>query len=177
MKRWMMLFGLACLAAACGNEQEVVFYSVTYPVVRLGAYVTLAAQPVDPEAPDDADADDTEAREQALAAEVLAEAPVEAGGSYRLDYSRYNGGTLTVIPAAGAGAIAGEFVKEPGSAQLEMAYDQHVYTCDISSYTSDDGIRCVLLTVDLTEIYQARYPDAGILRVQRSEYTATPVNQ
>ena len=173
MKRLFVFLCLACLATACGEEKEVVFYSVTYPVTKIDAIVSIAAaDPGTEEAPEDPDV-----AEAALAAEVVAQAPVQAGGSYRLDYSRYNGGMLTVVPAPAASAVTGEFVKEPGTTQLQLAFSGTTYSCEIGSYTTEEGRRCVLLTVDLTEACQERDPDARIQQVLRLEYTSTPVNQ
>ena len=170
MKRLVALLSLAAAATACGEDSDV-FYSVTYSVVRVEAAVTLAGtgEGETAEDPDDA-------RIEALEAEVLAEAPVAAGGSYRLDFTVFNGGALTVVPAPETAPVTGEFFKEPGTTQLQLAFDQQRYTGDLNSYYTEDHDRCVLLLVDLTERYQALYPDAGITFVQRREYTSTPVH-
>lgn len=166
MKRLFALVCLSCLAAACGGgDEEIVFYTVDYPVTELDVNVSL---------PGSADDEEREALIGQITAEVLAEAPVQPGGSYRLDFLRYNGGTLTVLSDPAGAPETGEFVKEPGAAQLQFLFGAFDYTCTVSSYLSDEGPRCVLLTVDLTERYQERYPDAGLTRVQRREYTATP---
>ena len=167
MKRLVALLAIACTAAACGGDSEVLFYSVDYPVVRVEAVVTLAA------AGDEGDETEQAARIEALAAEVMAEAPVAAGGSYRLDFTRFNGGPLTVVATPDAVPVTGEFVKEPGTTQLQLAFGETSYTCSLGSYTSEERTRCVLLLVNLTERYQERYPEAGITSVQRREYTST----
>ena len=46
------------------------------------------------------------------------------------------------------------------------------YTCTVSTYKAEDGTSKALLTVDLTEEYKALYPDAGITKAVRKEYTS-----
>ena len=196
MKRLFAFLWIALLTGACA-EKEVIFYSVTYPVTQVEAVVTLT--PPDPEDPEDSEDSDTpetpdsgdegeipeapgEAETRAetpseadrIAAAVVAEAPVQAGGWYRLDFKLYNGGPLTVAPTAEGMPFAGEFVKEPGTTQLQFAYDERSYTYDLASYLSETEQRCTVLVIDVTAEWQERYPEAGILRVQRREYTSTP---
>lgn len=111
-----------------------------------------------------------------IQAEVLAEAPVQAGGSYALDFTRYNRGPLTVDTAAEAGTVPGAFFKEPGATEIRFLFLELDYTAALSSYTDTDGVRKVLLTVDLTEEFQKRYPESDITKVVRREYTSTPAN-
>lgn len=111
-----------------------------------------------------------------IQAEVLAEAPVQAGGSYALDFTRYNRGPLTVDTAAAAGTVPGAFFKEPGATEIRFLFLELDYTAALSSYTDTDGVRKVLLTVDLTEEFQKRYPETDITKVVRREYTSTPAN-
>lgn len=111
-----------------------------------------------------------------IQAEVLAEAPVQVGGRYVLDFTRYNRGPLTVDTASGAGTVQGAFFKEPGATEINLFFLEGTYACTLSSYRDTDGISKVLLTVDLTDIYQQRYPSAGLTRVVRMEYTSTPSN-
>ena len=111
-----------------------------------------------------------------IQAEVLAEAPVQAGGSYALDFTRYNRGPLTVDTAAEAGTVPGAFFKEPGATEIRFLFLELDYTAALSSYTDTDGVRRVLLTVDLTEEFQKRYPETDITKVVRREYTSTPAN-
>ena len=111
-----------------------------------------------------------------IQAEVLAEAPVQAGGSYALDFTRYNRGPLTVDTAAEAGTVPGAFFKEPGATEIRFLFLELDYTAALSSYTDTDGVRKVLLTVDLTEEFQKRYPETDITKVVRREYTSTPAN-
>ena len=111
-----------------------------------------------------------------IQAEVLAEAPVQAGGSYALDFTRYNRGPLTVDTAAEAGTVPGAFFKEPGATEIRFLFLELDYTAALSSYTDTDGVRKVLLTVDLTKEFQKRYPESDITKVVRREYTSTPAN-
>ena len=111
-----------------------------------------------------------------IQAEVLAEAPVQAGGSYALDFTRYNRGPLTVDTAAEAGTVPGAFFKEPGATEIRFLFLELDYTAALSSYTDTDGVRRVLLTVDLTEEFQKRYPESDLTKVVRREYTSTPAN-
>lgn len=111
-----------------------------------------------------------------IQAEVLAEAPVQAGGSYALDFTRYNRGPLTVDTAAEAGTVPGAFFKEPGATEIRFLFLELDYTAALSSYTDTDGVRRVLLTVDLTKEFQKRYPETDLTKVVRREYTSTPAN-
>lgn len=111
-----------------------------------------------------------------IQAEVLAEAPVQAGGSYALDFTRYNRGPLTVDTAAEAGTVPGAFFKEPGATEIRFLFLELDYTAALSSYTDMDGVRRVLLTVDLTKEFQKRYPETDITKIVRREYTSTPAN-
>lgn len=111
-----------------------------------------------------------------IQAEVLAEAPVQAGGSYALDFTRYNRGPLTVDTAAEAGTVPGAFFKEPGATEIRFLFLELDYTAALSSYTDTDGVRKVLLTVDLTKEFQKRYPETDLTKVVRREYTSTPAN-
>ena len=46
------------------------------------------------------------------------------------------------------------------------------HVCAVSAYKAEDGTSKTLLTVDLTEEYQALYPEAGITKAVRREYTS-----
>ena len=193
MKRLIAyLFLTAALLAAggCGDDSEV-FYSIAYPVVRIEAEVTLP-EPEEPSTGEDSgsegtdgtvDSGTTDGTEEPvdplvaqIQAEVLAEAPVQAGGSYALDFTRYNRGPLTVDTAAEAGTVPGAFFKEPGATEIRFLFLELDYTAALSSYTDTDGVRKVLLTVDLTEEFQKRYPESDLTKVVRREYTSTPAN-
>lgn len=114
---------------------------------------------------------DTEALVEAIRAAVLSEAPVAAGGSYRLDFNRADGGDLYVTAAAGAEPVAGSFTKIPASTELTFAYGDHTYTAHLSHYTDGGGPSRVRFAVDLTALYRERYGIESGLRVVRYEYT------
>lgn len=232
MKRYAyLLWALApLLAAACGDNSEV-FYSVSYPIVRIDASVKGA----DSTTPDDggtsgsedgtsgsegtdgttgtddgtgsipdgtangsgtvsdgtgtdsdSDSDtgsgsDSGTEEPVgnplydqIAAEIVAQAPVKAGGSYRLDFSKYNRGRAPIDTASDAGQVVGIFIKEPGADKIRFYFLEQDYICSISSYKDEKGRDMTRFTVDLTAEYQERYPDAGITEALRVEYTSTP---
>lgn len=107
-----------------------------------------------------------------LREEVLAAAPVQAGGVYTLDFKYADSGRLTVRPAAGAETVSGGFMKQPGATAISFYFGEQAYTCTVTAYTSEEGLRQALLTVDPTAEYQARYPDTKITQVLRKEYTS-----
>ena len=100
-------YGTACLlllAAACGDDSDA-FYTAVYPVVRVEAEITLPApepgptDPTDPTNPTDPTEPETKAGEnetdpvvERIREEIEAAAPVKAGGSYVLEFTKYNGG-------------------------------------------------------------------------------------
>lgn len=108
-----------------------------------------------------------------IEAEIIAAAPVAAGGSYTLYFSTYNAGRLEVITAADAAMAAGVFGKEPGQSSIEFIYSERDYVCTVSSYTDSEGVRKVLLAVDLTEEYRKLHPEVNITKAERLEYTST----
>lgn len=216
-----LLLAALPLANGCSDNSEV-FYSISYPIVRIEAQVTLPESEPTPEEPSTGEGTETggndgtgsgtgtdgtetgsggtgtgtgsgsgsdtgtgegEGTEEPvdplvaqIQAEVLAEAPVQVGGRYVLDFTRYNRGPLTVDTASEAGTVQGAFFKEPGASEINLFFLEDNYACTISSYRDTDGKYKVLLTVDLTEIYQQRYPSAGLTKVVRQEYTSTPSN-
>lgn len=202
---YLFLTAALLAAGGCGDDSEV-FYSIAYPVVRIEAEVTLPEpeEPEEPSTGEDSgsegtkgtdgtddsgstdgtvDSGTTDGTEEPvdplvaqIQAEVLAEAPVQAGGSYALDFTRYNRGPLTVDTAAEAGTVPGAFFKEPGATEIRFLFLELDYTAALSSYTDTDGVRKVLLTVDLTEEFQKRYPETDLTKVVRREYTSTPAN-
>lgn len=205
----VLLLAALPLANGCSDNSEV-FYSISYPIVRIEAQVTLPESEPTPEEPSTGEGTETggndgtgsgtgtgtgsgsgsdtgtgegEGTEEPvdplvaqIQAEVLAEAPVQVGGRYVLDFTRYNRGPLTVDTASEAGTVQGAFFKEPGASEINLFFLEDNYACTISSYRDTDGKYKVLLTVDLTEIYQQRYPSAGLTKVVRQEYTSTPSN-
>ena len=194
---------LAAALAACSEPSEV-YYSTRYEVTSLEAVVTLSDTPTEPENPDsgsgtaairpsaddetgDGSGDGSEGgsdggeNESPVIEEirnaVLAAAPVQAGGSYVLDYSEYNGGLLRVKSSAEGETLSGTFVKMPGSSEITFTYGEGVeYTATLSSYTTAEGARCARFTVDLTESYRTLYPDAGIESAVRYENTSHAAN-
>ncbi|WP_143260739.1 hypothetical protein [Alistipes sp. An116] len=211
-----LLLAALPLANGCSDNSEV-FYSISYPIVRIEAQVTRPESEPTPEEPSTGEGTETggndgtgsgtgtdgtetgtgtgsgsgsdtgtgegEGTEEPvdplvaqIQAEVLAEAPVQVGGRYVLDFTRYNRGPLTVDTASEAGTVQGAFFKEPGASEINLFFLEDNYACTISSYRDTDGKYKVLLTVDLTEIYQQRYPSAGLTKVVRQEYTSTPSN-
>lgn len=219
MKQFLasLLLAALFLAGGCGDDSEV-FYSISYPIVQIGADVILESEPEEPSTGEDsgsdgsqegsseedtagndasdgavtgsdgsdsssgsAGSDGSDGEEPAvdpliaqIQAEVAAEAPVQPGGYYTLDFTAYNCGPLTVDTATDSGATQGAFIKEPGASQITILYLNQVYEYTISSYTDTEGLRKVMLTLDLTEEFQKRYPEAAITKVVRNEYTSTP---
>ena len=199
MKRYAYLLWalLPLLAAACGDDSEV-FYSVSYPVVRVEASVKGPQAETPGEDDTTGGEDDTTGGEGSdgtgtdsgtdsgteepvgnplydqIAAEIVAQAPVKAGGSYRLDFSKYNRGRAPIDTATDAGQVVGIFIKEPGADKIRFYFLEQDYICSISSYKDEKGRDMTRFTVDLTAEYQERYPDAGITEALRVEYTSTP---
>ena len=161
--RYIAILILAAALAACGEKSEP-YYTTSYPVSRVEATGTLGPEP-EPE-PDPVI--------EAIRADVLAEAPVQAGGGYVLEFLYHNSGWLYITPAPDAAPITGSFNKEPDKPdQLRFFYEDADYTYAVSYY-SEEGKSLTLLTVDLTAKYQALYPTAGITKVERLEYTTHP---
>lgn len=77
------------------------------------------------------------------------------------------------MTAADAAMAAGVFGKEPGQSSIEFIYSGRDYVCTVSSYTDSEGVRKVLLAVDLTEEYRKLHPEVNITKAERLEYTST----
>lgn len=165
--KWLgCLFCMVCTAAGCADDSEV-FYTVEYPVTKVLAAVSISGDiPTESGLPSIPE----------LGAELFTSFdPVFAGGSYRLDYLRYNGGLLTIIPEAGVAPVVGTFVKEPGAMELQLNYGAESRSRKIEPYTGDDGKQYVLLIVDYTAEFQQRYPDGQYISgIAYEEYTSTP---
>lgn len=113
-------YGTACLlllaAAACGDDSDA-YYTAVYPVVRVEAEITLPTpepDPTDPTQPETkAGENETDPVAERIKAEIEAAAPVKAGGSYVLEFTKYNGGRLWIRQAAEADRVRGVFFKDP----------------------------------------------------------------
>lgn len=196
MKRLLYILTAALVASACGEEKNEIFYTISYPIVEVGAEVsieTTSSTPTPGEGGETGGSDTTggsgtenetgdgteeggQTEDPAVAeieAEIIAAAPVAAGGSYTLYFSTYNAGRLEVMTAADAAMAAGVFGKEPGQSSIEFIYSERDYVCTVSSYTDREGVRKVLLAVDLTEEYRKLHPEVNITKAERLEYTST----
>ena len=174
-------YGAAVLAAlllgAC-SESEV-FYTAVYPVVRVEAVVTVPSPEPEPEPEPtpESRADEggtTNPVIEEIEAGIVASAHVQAGGRYTLNFSKYNGGRAQIETATEAAA----FFKTPGTNEV-LIYcpePEAEYSFTLSTYQDTDGRTKTVLVTDLTETYQALYPDAGITKAERRSYTSTNAN-
>lgn len=160
MKRIASWFCLAGMLA-CNEAENEVFYTTNYPIERVEVSATLAAG-------------ETQLTQEQLQDEVLAAAPVKAGGRYRLDFSRFDGGELYVTPETDQTPIIGSFTKTPGTRILIFTYETITDTARISTWQSEEGVLLVKLAFDLTNQYKERYPNVAIEQVVREEYTTKP---
>lgn len=180
-------YGAAVLAAlllgAC-SESEV-FYTAVYPVVRVEAVVTVPSPEPEPE-PEPEPTPESRADEggttdpviEEIEAGIVASAHVQAGGRYTLNFSKYNGGRAQIETATEAGTVTAAFFKTPGTNEV-LIYcpePEAEYSFTLSTYQDTDGQTKTVLVTDLTETYQALYPDAGITKAERRSYTSTNAN-
>lgn len=107
--------------------------------------------------------------------DALAHAPMQAGGSYTLDYTEHDGGPLRVVPAPGAERISGRFEREPGAMEIRFIYGGKDYACALGSYDNERNEIRAVLTIDLTAHYQVLYPGERILQVRLRQYTSHTV--
>ena len=178
-------YGAAVLAAlllgAC-SESEV-FYTAVYPVVRVEAVVTVPSPEPEPEPEPtpESRADEggpTTPVIEEIEAGIVASAHVQAGGRYTLNFSKYNGGRAQIETATEAGTVTAAFFKTPGTNEV-LIYcpePEAEYSFTLSTYQDTDGRTKTVLVTDLTETYQALYPDAGITKAERRSYTSTNAN-
>ena len=178
-------YGAAVLAAlllgAC-SESEV-FYTAVYPVVRVEAVVTVPSPEPEPEPEPtpESRADEggtTNPVIEGIEAGIVASAHVQAGGRYTLNFSKYNGGRAQIETATEAGTVTAAFFKTPGTNEV-LIYcpePEAEYSFTLSTYQDTDGRTKTVLVTDLTETYQALYPDAGITKAERRSYTSTNAN-
>jgi len=113
-----------------------------------------------------------------IKAEIIASAQVQAGGGYTLNFSKYNGGRARIDTGTEAGTVIGAFFKAPGTSEI-LIYcpePETEYTFTLSTYQDTDGRTKTVLVTDLTEQYQAFYPDAGITKAERRSYTSANAN-
>lgn len=166
-----LLLSLLLCSAGCSEKVDV-FYSTDYPILRVDAAVTLLASD---EEQDEGQEGVLTAEEQALVealcATVLREAPVAAGGSYRLDFNRADGGNLYVSVEEGDEPVAGSFTKVPASSELTFEYAEMSYTARLSSY-DEEGRACVRFAIDLTDDYRERFGLEQVASIVRYEYTS-----
>ena len=178
-------YGAAVLAAlllgAC-SESEV-FYTAVYPVVRVEAVVTVPSPEPEPEPEPtpESRADEggtTNPVIEEIEAGIVASAHVQAGGRYTLNFSKYNVGRAQIETATEAGTVTAAFFKTPGTNEV-LIYcpePEAEYSFTLSTYQDTDGRTKTVLVTDLTETYQALYPDAGITKAERRSYTSTNAN-
>ena len=178
-------YGAAVLAAlllgAC-SESEV-FYTAVYPVVRVEAVVTVPSPEPEPEPEPtpESRADEggtTNPVIEEIEAGIVASAHVQAGGRYTLNFSKYNGGRAQIETATEAGTVTAAFFKTPGTNEV-LIYcpePEAEYSFTLSTYQDTDVRTKTVLVTDLTETYQALYPDAGITKAERRSYTSTNAN-
>ena len=163
MKRLLLMLVACFVLTACSDKEGAVFYTAHYPIKRVEVKLKLSA----------ADAE----REAALRQIVLQDAPVEAGGSYQLDFNRYDGGLIKVRKTASADPIEGTFTKMPAAKEMDFAFGEEAYTVQCAPYREEGSTQqLTMLTTDLTERYRTQLEDETILLVERVEYTAYPAN-
>lgn len=154
--KYLLCALLAVLMTGCDRSE--VFYSVRYDIVRVQVRIVT-------QTPDQTDNDDTSA---------VREVDLPGGGSYLLDYTRYDGGRLTVRASADAQPMTGEFDRQPAAKTLTFRYDGQETTCTIGRYTDEaSGTSCVMFSTDQTDRYRELYPDEYIVEATRHEYTST----
>ena len=113
-----------------------------------------------------------------IEAGIVASAHVQAGGRYTLNFSKYNGGRAQIETATEAGTVTAAFFKTPGTNEV-LIYcpePEAEYSFTLSTYQDTDGQTKTVHVTDLTETYQALYPDAGITKAERRSYTSTNAN-
>lgn len=170
-----MLLGLLPMIGTGCNDDSEIFYSVTYPIVRIEGVVTgTDTGGTNGTTGEDSDEPAENPLYTRIEAEVVAQAPVQAGGSYTLDFTKHNRGRAPIDTATEAGTVTGLFFKEPGVDSIRFYFLEYDYTCLRASYRDEEGNSLTRFTVDLTKEYTQRYPDAGITQVLRNEYTSTP---
>ncbi|MBR5464618.1 MAG: hypothetical protein IKU77_02340 [Alistipes sp.] len=160
MNRLWILFTALFLSTACSNKEGEVFYSAHYPVTEVDVRITLAATDV--------------ALEEEIRTRVLNEAPVTAGGCYRLDFNRFDGGLLYTQHHEGAEFVVSSFDKVPAAGELTFHFGEKSYIVTNGSYINEEGIECATFWVDLTEEFHLE--NESIQTVRRIEFTSHPIH-
>lgn len=161
MKQFVI--GLTALAMVACSKSEEVFYSTTYEITNVEVLVLYNSESEDY---------DPSLMEQ-IEAEVEAAAPVKAGGSYRLDFDRFDGGQLFVRRTAESEEEVGSFTKQPAARDITMEYADTSYVVTTQRYTTDeDTTPRTLFEVDLTDHYRRTTKNLALTRVLRNEYTS-----
>lgn len=159
MKRVIYLLLMAAMVVGCTKKEDA-FYTTRYEVVKLDANINLAAE--------------DEALEAEVLAWVIAQAPVQVGGSYRLDFNRFDGGKLTVMPSAEGEAIIGDFTKRPAAEVMTFRYGEQAYEVRSSFYRGEEDRTYDYLLIDQTEAAREALQNEAIEKVFRLEYTLHP---
>ena len=103
---------------------------------------TDPTDPTDPTNPTDPTEPETKAGEnetdpvvERIREEIEAAAPVKAGGSYVLEFTKYNGGRLRIRQTAEADRVRGIFFKDPGATDILVYCPEPAmkYTCAVSA--------------------------------------------
>lgn len=162
MKQLLYTLLAALLVSGCTKKEDT-FYTAHYPIVELEALINLAAE--------------NEAMEAEVEAWVLEHAPVQVGGSYRLDFNRFDGGTLTVKPTEKAEAIVGDFTKIPAATEMTFTYGEQSYVVRTSIYMGEDKVTYQSFLIDLTAAAREALQNEAIEQVLRLEYTLHPQQQ
>lgn len=139
-----LLAAVCCLSC---SKKEDFFYSTTYPVTAIEARASVG----------EGASEELTALVEQLKEEVVATAPVKAGGRYRLDFNRYDGGMLTVHPSEKGEAVKGSFTKQPAASTMDFSYGEENYTVRSVGYTDEAGELCIRFEVDLTAAYKELY--------------------
>lgn len=159
MKRLIYLCATLLLLTAC-SEKEEVFYTARYGVERVEISIGLTSE-----------SEEYDNLRAQITANALSEAPVEAGGYYLLDFSRFDGGELYIFRTTGDEPLVGTFTKTPAASEMTFHYDDRSQVVTTESYTDEQQMRYTVLCTDLTEYYRTMMQSEVIQSVVRYEYT------
>ena len=182
MKRLLYILTAALMASACGEEKNEVFYTISYPITEVGAEVTIETTEPEPE-PTPGEGGETGGSDTTggtgtdegtgSGSGTEDETGDGTGEGGQTEDPAVAAGRLEVMTAVDAALAAGVFGKEPGQSSIEFIYSGRDYVGTVSSYTDSEGVRKVLLAVDLTEEYRKLHPEVNITKAERLEYTST----